>query len=88
MGESTGPILAAGGVVAFNAIIVNGQPPIAQTRTMVGTLIAAAGLSLLEKPFPRVAVALAWLTLASVLLVRVDRNTPSPIETFTKWYGK
>lgn len=88
MSQSTGPILAAGAIVAFNAIVVQGENPVDQTRTLIGTLVAAAGLSLLERPLPGVAVGLAWLALVGVLFVRVDPTTPSPVEAFSIWLQK
>ena len=85
MAASTGPILA-GAIVAGNAIIVQGREPLSQTRVIVGALIAAAGLALAERAFPRTAVALSWVSLLTVLLVRVDPVTPSPVESFDTWY--
>ena len=86
MAESTGPILAAGALVAGNAIIVNNRDPRSQTPVVVATLVVAAGLALAERPFPAAAVAFAWVTLMTVILVRVDPNTPSPAESFANWY--
>lgn len=86
MAGSTGPILAAGAVVVFNGVIIHAQPPTDHARTAVATLIAAGGLSLLERPFPQLAVALAWLVFVGTLMVRVDPRTPSPIESFAQWY--
>lgn len=88
MSASTGPIVAAGAVTAFNAIILQGRPPATQARTAVGTLVAAGGLFLAEQVAPKAAVAFAWLVFAGVLLVRVDATTPSPLETFVAWYRK
>jgi hypothetical protein len=85
---STGPILAAGGIVAFNAVVVVGREPVSQTPVAVATLLAAAGLSLWERAMPRTATAVAWLALAATLLVRVDPATPSPIESFATWYNR
>jgi hypothetical protein len=84
---SLGPILAAGGIVYGNAVLVNKQPAYnqAQAQIIVATLVSAAGLSLMEKAMPATATALAWLALASVLLVRVDPKTPSPLESFAAW---
>ena len=86
MSATTGPILAAGGVVIFNAVVIHGQQPLAQTRTAVATGIAAAGLHLAERAFPTAAVALAWLVFVATLMVRVDPATPAPIESFATWY--
>lgn len=87
MAQSTGPILAAGGIVFANKVIVQGDPPWTQATAQVGvaTLVAAAGLSLLGKAMPATASAIAWLTLATVLLVRVEPKTPSPLESFASW---
>ena len=87
MAGSLGPILAAGAIVYGNAVIVNGQPAYGpdQSRIIVATLVSAAGLSLMERAMPATATALAWLALASVLLVRVDPKTPSPLESFASY---
>jgi len=86
MAASTGPILAAGGIVIFNQVIVEGRPVHQQNRVVVATLLAAGGLYLWEQAMPRTAVAVAWLALLSTLIVRVDPATPSPIESFDRWY--
>ena len=87
MSESTGPILAAGGIVIFNAVVVNTKTPSSQTPVFVAALISAAGLSLWERAMPRTAVAVAWLALLATLIVRVDPQTPSPLESFGAWYN-
>ena len=87
MSASTGPLLAAGGIVIFNAVIVQTRPLPTQTRVAVGTVIAAAGFSVFERIMPATATAAAWLVLAATLLVRVDPATPSPIESFFAWYN-
>ncbi len=86
MAASTGPVIAAGGVVVFNAVIIQQKPLLSQQRIIIGAVIAAMGLSLWENAMPRTAVAMSWLILASTLLVRVDPATPSPIESFQQWY--
>jgi hypothetical protein len=83
---TTGPILAAGGVVVFNAVIVHGQTPNSQTPVFVATLIAAGALNLFERAMPRTATAVAWLAFLSTLIVRAHPATPSPIESFDQWY--
>jgi hypothetical protein len=84
--ETTGPILAAAGIVVFNAVIVHNQPWQSETKVIVGAGITAAGLSLWEKAMPRTALAFSWLVLATVLLVRMDPAVPSPLESFRDWY--
>ena len=95
MATTTGPVLAAGGVTLFNMLVLNDVPvwgadgqPSQPMRVAVGTGIAALGFALWEKPMPRTAAAVAWLVLLTVLLVRVDPRTPSPLETLSDWYGK
>ncbi len=86
MSATTGPILAAGGVVIFNAVIVHGQTTQSQTPVFVATLIAAGALNLFERAMPRTATAVAWLAFLSTLIVRAHPATPSPIESFDQWY--
>lgn len=87
MSASTGPVLAAGGIVIFNAVIINNRSPKSQTGVAVAALIAAAGLNLWERAMPRTATAVSWLVLVATLLVRVEPNTPSPVESFGRWYN-
>jgi hypothetical protein len=84
---STGPILAAAGIVAFNAVVVHEKTPMSQTPVFVAAALAAGGLSLWERAMPATATAVAWLALLGVLLVRVDPVTPSPVESFSLWYN-
>lgn len=86
MAASTGPVLAAGGLVIFNAVIVHGKTPASQTRVMVASFIAAGGLALWERAMPRTAVAVSWLILLSTILVRTTPDVPAPIESFQQWY--
>lgn len=85
MSRSTGPILAAGGITAFVAIVVQERPYLDAPKIAVGTGIAAGGLFLLEKLWPEGAVALAWMALVTILLVRVDPKVPAPAEAVSKW---
>lgn len=87
MSASTGPILAAGGITLFNAVIINNQSVQTQAKVIVGTGIAAMGLALIEHASYGLAVGLAWLTLITTLFVRVTPNVPAPLESFTKWYN-
>lgn len=86
MSATTGPILTAGGIVIFNAVVIHERNPRSQTPVLVATLIAAGALNLWERAMPRTATAFAWLALLSTLLVRADPATPSPIESFDRWY--
>ncbi len=86
MGVSTGPILATGALALFNETVVNERP--INFRIVTGTAIAAVGLVLVERLSPELARALAWLTLTTVLLVRINPGVPSPVEAFNTWYNK
>lgn len=85
MAQSTGPILAAGGIVIFNAVIIHRREPVSQTRVAVATLVTAVIASVAERALPRATVAGAWLVLATTLLVRVDERTPAPIESLNQF---
>lgn len=88
MSRSTGPILAAGAITAFVAIVVEDRPILDAPKIAVGTGIAAGGLFLLEKVWGEGAVALSWLALLTVLLVRVDPKVPAPAEAVSKWLSE
>lgn len=87
MSASTGPILAAAGIVAVNAVIIQGMPPATQLRTAIGTAIAAGGLTLLEQALPGLAIGLSYLILVTVLFVRPAPGHPAPLETVARWYA-
>lgn len=86
--RSTGPILAAGAISAFVAIVVEERPILDAPKIAVATGIAAGGLALLEQLWPDGAVALAWTALVTVLLVRVDPKVPAPAEAVSSWLEK
>jgi hypothetical protein len=86
MAATTGPILGAAGIVLFNQVVVHEKSTRSQTPVVVGGFIAAGGLALTERAWPRASVAIAWLVLISTLIVRVDPFTPAPIESFFDWY--
>lgn len=87
MAGSTGPILAAGAITAFNAVIIHDKPLETQIPTAVGTAIAAAGLALIGRALPGAATAFAWLVLVAVLFTRIDPLVPSPLESVADWYN-
>lgn len=87
MSASTGPVVAAGLITVFNRTIVQGHAMDNNLiPVVIGTTIAAGGLSIMENFLPGTAVAFSWLILAAVLLVRVDPTIPSPAESFATWY--
>lgn len=85
MARSTGPILAAAGLVMGNEVLVHGKVP--DYRIPVAAAIAAGMLALLEKASPGVAVGLAYTSLVAVIFVRVDATTPTPAESMLKYLG-
>jgi hypothetical protein len=87
MSRSTGPILAAGGISLFSAVIVQGRPLDPATwRIPVGTAIAAGGLYLLEQASQPLAVGIAWIALVTSLFTRTTPGVLSPVEAFNRWY--
>lgn len=69
MAKSTGIILAVGGMSYGNDVIFNGQSPTQGIPVIVGTGIAAALLTLLERVNQQLAVGLAWIALITMALV-------------------
>lgn len=88
MAESTGPVLAMVGVTLFNSVIVHRVPVWQDQNIVVAGAVVAGGLALLERVSPNLAVGLAWLGLVTVLLVRVQPQTPSPLESIAAWYNE
>ena len=87
MSATTGPILAATAVVVGNAVIIHDKTWASQSRAVVGGAVVAIGLNVMEKALPGAARTFAWLVLATTLLVRVNRDVPSPLESFADWWG-
>lgn len=83
--RSTGPILAIGGITLANQSIVNDQP--IDWKIPIATGIAAGMFSMAEKALGDFVVGLSWLALVTVLFVRLKPNTPSPVESFTRWWN-
>ncbi len=83
MAQTTGTILAIGGISWANAVILNGKPM--DWRIPVATGIAAGMFALFEKAWPDGAMAIATIALVTVLFVRVDKNTKAPVETLLEW---
>ena len=79
MARSTGPILAVGAITMANRTLLHGKP--VDWRIPVATVAAAGVLSLVERVSPTLAVGIAWISLATILLARVDPKVPSPTES-------
>jgi len=82
--ETTGPIIALGGITLFNSMILNDRD--FDVRVPIATAIAAGAFGLLEQGWPKGARALAWLSLISVLIARVQPGVPSPVESLSSWW--
>lgn len=83
MARSTGPMLAAGAITWANQTLLANDASFDLTKTArvaVATGLGVGILSVVEKGAPEIAVGLAYVLLITVLLVRVDRNTPTPLE--------
>jgi len=85
MSLTTGPVLATGAVTIVNRTVFHGQPM--DWRVPVATGLAALGFSLAERAWPQGAQILAWTSLLTVLLTRMDPKVPSPIESAITWYN-
>jgi len=93
MAASTGPVLAIGAITLVNNVVLNNGPAGQQqqlpaVRIAIATGIAALGLAFWENFMPRTATAVAWLALVTTLMVRIEPNTPAPLESLANWYGK
>jgi hypothetical protein len=84
--QSTGPILATGLITIVNQSVFNNKP--VDWRVPIATGFLAIGASLVEKAAPELVVILAWTTLLTSLLTRIDPSTPAPVETAVTWWNK
>lgn len=84
MSETTGPILLVGGITMMNRTVFNDEDW--DWRIPLATGVSVGLFSLLEKPLPQFAKALAWLAVAGVVLGRVDPKVPSPAESALTWF--
>lgn len=86
MAETTGPILAVGGLTLANRVVFNDRAM--DWKVPIATAMAAVLFAGLEKAVGRPAVWLAYLALATSVLARVDPSTPSPAESALKWFNE
>jgi hypothetical protein len=89
MARSTGIVLAVGGITAANEVLfapLAGQKVSFNWRILPATAGLALGLAALERIAPAFAVGLAWLSLATVLLVPFG-NAPTPLDNANKILG-
>lgn len=82
MSQTTGIMLATGGLTMVNQSVFNNQP--FDWRVPIATGIAAVGFNLFERVWKDGAVILAWSTFLTILLTRVNSKVPSPVETASR----
>lgn len=83
MAQTTGTVLAIGGITWANSVILNGRPM--DWRIPIATGLAAGFFALAERVWPEGAMGVAAIGLVTVLFVRVDKNTKAPAETLLEW---
>lgn len=81
--RTTGPVLAIGGISLANEVLLENKDM--DWRIPIATGVAAGLFALLEKAWADGAVALAYLALVSVLLVKVPGQKRSPFENLNRW---
>jgi len=92
MGQTTGIVLALGGItlaneVIFAPIVTGGSITSSfNWRIIPGTLGLALALNALEHLSPGFAVGIAWLALLTALVVPFGK-APSPVENISKALG-
>lgn len=88
MAQTTGPILAIGGITLANKSLLADPPQPFDWKIAIATGVSAGMFALLEKGWERGAVALAYLALVTILFVRVDPKVPAPMENLNRWLNK
>lgn len=84
MAQTTGVILAIGGITITNRVVFNDKPM--DWRVPIATGLAALLFTGLEKVWGEGAKMLAWTALIAVVLTRVDPSVPSPAESALAWW--
>lgn len=85
MAQSTGPVLAIGGITIMNQTILNNKP--IDWRVPIATGFLAGIFALFEKSNPKFVTGIAWIALVTVVLARVDPKVPSPAESLVKYWN-
>lgn len=86
MSRTTGPVLAIGGITLANGLLLENKPM--DWRIPIATGIAAGLFALMETAWEEGAVAMAYLALVSVLLVRLPGQKRAPVENLLVWLEK
>lgn len=83
MAASTAPLLAAGGIILFDDVILRGQAPDWKEPVAIGLLV---GMFALAEPLaPEAVKLLSYLVVVSVLLGAPSGH--SPVKDFQAWVG-
>ena len=85
MAQTTGPILAVGGITMFNQTVLNNKE--IDWRVPIATGFLAGGFALFERGNAQMAKGVAWIALLTVLLAREDPKVPSPAESLLKYWN-
>lgn len=86
MAQTTGPVLAIGGITIANQSILHSKS--VDWRIPAATGLACLMFSAAERAWPEGARMLAWTALAAVCLTRLDPDIPSPVESAWSWWTK
>lgn len=86
MAQTTGIVLAIGGITLANQVIFNDQEM--DWKIPIATGIAALTFSGIEKANAQIGVGLAYVALVAVLFTRIDPKVPSPTESALAWWNK
>lgn len=84
MAETTGPILAIGGVTILNQTVLHNKPM--DWRIPIAAGVACGGFALLERAAPQAARLATYAALVTVLFTRIN-GVPSPTESFLSWWN-
>lgn len=85
MARTTGPIIATAAITVGNSTILNKDPM--NWRIPVAAAIAAGFLALAERASAPLATGIAYISLLTVLFVRVNPAKPAPVENFLSWWN-
>lgn len=85
MAETTGPILAVGGITVLNQTVLHGKPM--DWRLPIATGVACGLFALMEHAAPEPARMAAYAALITVLFTRIN-GVPSPTESFLTWWNQ
>jgi predicted membrane-bound dolichyl-phosphate-mannose-protein mannosyltransferase len=87
MSQSTGLILAIGGITLANESVFNDKP--VNWRIPIATAIAALAFSAVETlTGPAVPRGVALVALVAVLFTRTDPAVQSPVESALNWWNR